>query len=213
MADNSCTRDEIKPSGRSNGTLYIWNSNSCHLSTRCQECLKSWRNVVRYFCLILTKIWVCWQISVKRPNVKCSWKSVLQFPSCFMHMYKEEFSRAICRNERVPKNCQTSLLSLHFWTVDVCRNIFDLNMFQHIYVLVHLTTDMAFLHSAMIPNVVHMSQVAYLKDFWAYRILSQTIILFKDINWIITKMFPYERIWVLVRINLCAHSQKLSLWN
>jgi hypothetical protein len=42
----------------------------------------------------------------------------------------------------------------------------------------------ASLHSAMIPHVVHMPQVAYMKDFWAYRSLSETIIFFKDINWI-----------------------------
>jgi hypothetical protein len=90
-------------------------------------------------CLSFAKTGACWQISVKHPTVKCSWKSVLHFPSCPMHMYKEEFSWAICKNERVLKNCQTSLLSLHFWAVDVCRNIFDLIMFQHIFiVLVHL---------------------------------------------------------------------------
>jgi len=144
----------------------------------------SWRNVVWYFCLILTKTGVWRQISVKHPNVKCSWKSVLQFLSCFIHMYKEEFSWAICRNERVRKNCQTSLLSLHFWTVGVCRHIWFNNVSTYIYCLRTPDEDMAFLCIAVIPNVVHMLQEAYLKDFWAYRILSQTVIVFKDINWI-----------------------------
>jgi hypothetical protein len=73
--------------------------------------------------------------------------------------------------------------------------------------------DVSLLRTAVIPNVAHMPQVAYLKDFWAYRILSQTIILSKNItgNYITKEMFPYKWICVLVRMNLGAHLQKLSL--
>lgn len=55
-------------------------------------------------------------------------------------------------------------------------------------IMIPNVVHMALLHSAVIPNV-HMPKVAYGKDFRAYRILSQTIILFKDIKWIIKEMF------------------------
>jgi hypothetical protein len=48
-------------------------------------------------------------------------------------------------------------------------------------IMIPNVVHMALLHSAVIPNV-HMPKVAYGKDFRAYRILSQTIILFKDIK-------------------------------